>query len=115
MRKSMSALCIMTSALCFMILGCIDSVRYSPDEIKGFPPAIQENIKRGEVAPGMTQQQVRYAWGLPAAVNVLKPSEEGKYREEWVYTRSGILKTRLIFVDGKLMHIISNEPGVIKN
>ncbi|MBU4321139.1 MAG: outer membrane protein assembly factor BamE [Thermodesulfovibrionales bacterium] len=110
----MPALCIMTSVLCFSVLGCIDSVRYSPDEIKGFPPAIQENIKRGEIAPGMTQQQVRYAWGSPAEVNVLKPSEDNKYREEWVYTRSGILKTRLIFIDGKLMHIISNEPGVIK-
>ncbi len=115
MRKSMSALCILTSALCFSVLGCIDSVRYSPDEIKGFPQAIQENIKRGEIAPGMTQQQIRYAWGSPAEINVLKPLEDNKYREEWVYTRSGILKTRLIFIDGKLMHIISNEPGVIKN
>jgi len=98
-----------------MILGCVGAVRYSPDEIKGFPAAIQENIKRSEVAPGMTQQQVRYTWGSPAEVNVLKPSEEGKYREEWIYTKIGLLKTRLIFVDGKLMHIITNEPGVIKN
>ncbi|MBI3377196.1 MAG: hypothetical protein HY035_02170 [Nitrospirae bacterium] len=111
----MSALCIMASALCFSVLGCIDAVRYSPDEIKGFPAAIQENIKRSEIAPGMTQQQVRYAWGSPAEVNVLKPSEDGKYREEWIYTKMGLLKTQLIFVDGKLMHIISSEPGVIKN
>ena len=115
MRKNLLSFCILSSALCFMILGCVGAVRYSPDEIKGFPAAIQENIKRSEVAPGMTQQQVRYTWGSPAEVNVLKPSEDGKYREEWVYTRSGILKTRLIFIDGKLMHIISNEPGVIKN
>jgi len=115
MRKSMSALCILTLALFFSVLGCIDSVRYSPDEIKGFPQAIQENIKRGEIAPGMTQQQIRYAWGSPAEINVLKSLEDNKYREEWVYTRSGILKTRLILIDGKLMHIISNEPGVIKN
>ncbi len=114
MRKGISALCILSSAFCFSVLGCV-AVRYSPDEIKGFPPAIQENIKLGEVAPGMTQQQVRYAWGSPAEVNVLKPSEDGKYREEWVYTRTVILKTRLIFIDGKLMYIISNEPGVIKN
>ena len=114
MRKSMSALCILTSALSFSVLGCIDAVRYSPDEIKGFPQAIQENIKRGEIAPGMTQQQIRYAWGSPAEINVLKPSDDGKYREEWIYTKMGILKTQLIFVDGKLMHIISNEPGVIK-
>jgi len=114
MKKGMSALCILALALSFSVLGCIDSVRYSPDEIKGFPPAIQENIKRGEVAPGMTQQQVRYAWGSPAKVNVLKPSDDGKYREEWIYTKMGLLKTQLIFIDGKLMHIISNEPGVFK-
>lgn len=114
MRKSMSALCIMVSALCFSVLGCINSVRYSPDEIKGFPQSIQENIKRGEIAPGMTQQQIRYAWGSPAEINVLKPLEDNKYREEWIYTKIGVLKTQLIFVDGKLMHIISNEPGVIK-
>jgi len=114
MRKGISALCILSSALCFSVLGCV-AVRYSPDEIKGFPPAIQENIKLGEVAPGMTQQQVRYSWGSPAEVNVLKPSDEGKYREEWVYTKIGLLKTRLIFIDGKLTYIISNEPGVIKN
>ncbi|HBO83992.1 MAG TPA: hypothetical protein DD641_03275 [Deltaproteobacteria bacterium] len=100
----------MTSALCFSVLGCIDSVRYSPDEIKGFSVAIQENIKRGEIVPGMTQQQIRYAWGSPAVVNVLKPSDDGKYREEWIYTKMGLLKTQLIFVDGKLTHIISNEP-----
>lgn len=115
MRKGMLALCVLSLVLCFSVLGCIDAVRYSPDEIKGFSPAIQENIKRGEIAPNMTQQQVRYAWGSPIEINVLKPSEDGKYREEWVYSRTGLLKTRLTFVDGKLMHIISNEPGVIKN
>ena len=72
MRKSMSALCILTLALSFSVLGCIDAVRYSPDEIKGFPQAIQENIKRGEIAPGMTQQQIRYSWGSPAEINVLE-------------------------------------------
>jgi len=114
MRRSKLALCIMTSAFCFSLSGCVDSIRYSPDEIKVFPPAVQENIKRGEIAPGMTQQQVRYAWGSPAEVNVLKPSDDGKYREEWIYTKIGLLKTQLIFVDGKLVHIISNEPGVFK-
>jgi len=114
MRKNAAALCVLTSALCFLVPGCVNAVRYSPDEVKGFPAAIQENIKRGEIAPGMTQQQVRYAWGSPSEINVLKPSEGNKYREEWIYTRTLILKTQLIFVDGKLMHIISNEPGVIK-
>jgi len=96
-------------------LGCIESARYSPDEIKEFPPATQEHIKIGKVVPGMTPQQVRYAWGSPANVNILKPSEEGKYREEWIYTRLGIFKTRLIFIDGKLTYIITNEPGITED
>lgn len=99
----------------FFIAGCVESVRYSPDEIKTYPASIQENIKRGEVVPGMTMQQVRYAWGAPAVVNVLQASAQGKYREEWVYSKMGIFKTRLIFVDGTLMHILSNDPGVITN
>jgi len=114
MRKGALALCVLSLALGSLFFGCISDVRYSPDEIKGFPQALQEHIKRGEIAPNMTQQQVRYAWGSPMEINVLKPSEDGKYREEWVYSRTGLLKTRLTFVDGKLMHIISNEPGVIK-
>lgn len=94
--------------------GCIGSVRYSPDEIKGFPPPIQEHIKHSEVVAGMTTQQVRFAWGSPTTINILSPSEEGKYREEWLYTGAGVFKTRLIFIDGKLTHIVTNEPGIIK-
>ncbi len=101
-------------ALLLLQSGCVESVRYSPDEIKDFPPAVQEHIKLGEVVTGMTQQQVRFAWGSPATINILQPSEEGKYREEWVYTKVGIFKTKLIFTDGKLTYIITNEPGIIK-
>ncbi len=112
MKKS---LVIFGALLLVIQLGCIESARYSPDEIKGFPQPIQDHIKHAEVATGMTQQQVRYAWGSPAAINILQPLEDGKYREEWTFTRSGIFKTKLIFIDGKLTHIITNEPGVIKN
>lgn len=94
--------------------GCIGSARYSPDEIKGFPPPIQEHIKNSEIVAGMTTQQVRFAWGSPTTINVLSPSEEGKYREEWLYTRAGVFKTRLIFTDGKLTYIVTNELGIIK-
>ncbi|MBI4684825.1 MAG: hypothetical protein HY755_06465 [Nitrospirae bacterium] len=104
--------------LIFLLLvqiGCIAGVRYSPDEIKDFPPAIQERIRDGEVVTGMTLQQVRYAWGEPTYVNVLPPAEGGKYSEEWVYTKMLVFKTRLIFVDGKLTEIITNEPGVMRS
>ncbi len=96
------------------IFGCASQgVRYTYDEIKNYPPDIQERIARGEIAPGMTKEQVRYAWGPPSSTRILTP-EKGKQREEWVYSSSlGILKSRLIFIDGKLTYIISNEQRVI--
>lgn len=88
-------------------------VRYTYDEIKNYPLDIQERIMRGEITPGMTKEQVRYAWGPPSSTRILTP-ERGKQREEWVYSSSlGILKSRLIFIDGKLTYIISNEHRVI--
>jgi len=106
---------ILFAALPLILSGCVESARYSPEEIKAFPQPMQEKIKHGEIAAGMTHQQVRYAWGAPNTINILTPSEEGKYREEWIYTKiGGFFKTQLIFVDGKLMHIVTNEPGVIK-
>jgi outer membrane protein assembly factor BamE (lipoprotein component of BamABCDE complex) len=88
-------------------------VRYTYDEIKHYPPDIQERIARGEIALGMTKEQVRYAWGNPSSTRVLTP-EKGKQREEWIYTSSlGLLKSRLIFIDGKLTYIISTEQRSI--
>ncbi|MDI6714161.1 MAG: hypothetical protein QMD43_03930 [Thermodesulfovibrio sp.] len=96
------------------ILGCASQVvRYTYDEIKHYPPDIQERIAKGEIALGMTKEQVRLAWGNPSSVRVLTP-EKGKQREEWVYSSAlGILKSRLIFVDGKLTYIISNEQRIV--
>ncbi len=89
-----------------MIMGCAKTARYSPEELKGFPPEIQEHIKSGEVVIGMTTQQVRYAWGAPSAINVLPPAEDGKIKEEWIYSKVGLfLDKRLLFIDGKLVDI----------
>jgi hypothetical protein len=85
--------------------GCTSSVRYSPDEIKDYPPALQEQIRQGNVAVGMTPQQVRYAWGPPTTVNVLAPTQEGRPREEWIYSTGIFVQRRLLFVDGKLFDI----------
>ncbi len=96
---------LLVLAFCF---GCASSaVRYSPDEIKDYPPNVQESIRQGDVLMGMTTQQVRYALGSPATVNVLSPSLEGKPREEWIYTSSVgfVVKRRLLFVDGKLVDV----------
>lgn len=100
--------------LASFIVGCAtQGVRYTYEEIKNFPPEIQERIVRGEITFGMTKDQVRYAWGNPTSTRILTP-ERGKQREEWLYSSSlGLLKSRLIFIDGKLTYIISNEQRVI--
>lgn len=90
---------------------CSAGIRYSPGEIRHFPEEIQKHIQAGEVVTGMTQIQVRYAWGAPSEVQVLEP-KDGRYREMWVYSTSGLLKTRLIFVDGHLQSIISGDPAI---
>jgi hypothetical protein len=95
----------------FFLFSCVSSIRYTNEEIKDFPLDVQQKIIKGEVAPGMTPQQVRYAWGPPDLTKSLEP-QGGKPREEWIYTSGvGIFKTKLIFVDGKLTYIISSEPG----
>lgn len=89
-------------------------VRYTLDEIKNYPPEIQERITKGEIMPGMTKEQVRFAWGNPSSVRILTP-DKGKPREEWVYSSSlGIQKTRLIFIDGKLTYILGTAHQVFE-
>lgn len=103
-------------ALCIFlfIFGCASQgVRYTYEEIKNYPPEIQQRIAKGEISPGMTKEQVRYAWGNPSSTRVLTP-QDGKQREEWIYSSSlGLLKSRLIFVDGKLTYIISNIQSIV--
>lgn len=96
--------------------GCAQAVRYSPYELKAFSPEVQEQIKRGEIALGMNQQQVRYSWGGPAAVKVLPLGEDGKLREEWLYTNWGIgpYRTILTFTGAELTDIVSNDPNLQK-
>jgi hypothetical protein len=88
-----------------LLIGCATPARYSYEEIKHYPSDVQEWIMKGEVAIGMTQQQVRYAWGSPSSIKILEPID-GKSREEWVYTTMGLFGTRIIlFIDGKVAYI----------
>lgn len=105
MKDHLLVAILVVFAFCYS--GCASEVRYSPDEIKGYPPEVQENIRQGDVAMGMTTQQVRYALGSPTTVNVLSPSLEGRPREEWIYSSSVgfVVKRRLLFVDGKLADV----------
>ncbi len=75
--------------------GCVKSIRFTEDEIKNFPANIQDNIRKGEIALGMTKEQVRYAWGAPDSIRILSPID-GKLREEWIYSYLGIFNTRIL-------------------
>jgi hypothetical protein len=102
---------VLLFALACMILiqiGCVQAIRYSEEEIKNFPQNFQDNIRKGEIDLGMTQEQVRYSWGSPESARVLPPLD-GKLREEWTYGKPwsmGVFGLKiLLFLDGKLVYI----------
>lgn len=101
------------AAAALLFLACSSGVRYSPSEIQMFPPSVQEHIRNGEIALGMDQQAVRYAWGAPNDITVLPPDPKGESREEWVYRNLGPIKTRLVFTGGKLTGVISSNPRIM--
>jgi hypothetical protein len=100
----------MVILLLFFALGCTKEVRYSPAEISKFPPEIQKVIREGNVAMGMTPEQVRYSLGAPSEINVLKPTPEGKLREEWIYKELGV-QTKLGFTEGRLTEFDTSGMG----
>lgn len=89
-----------------------NSVRYSPTEISKFPPDIQGRIRGEEVSIGMTPEMVRLSWGAPTQVSVLKPLDDGRLREEWLY-ETFLHENRLIFIDGALGEIMSTKSGKV--
>jgi hypothetical protein len=102
------AILLIVALLFLLQAGCAKSIRYSEEEIKGFPPNIQENIRKGQVDLGMTQEQVRYTWGSTDSQKILEPFD-GKAREEWIYSTTGTMgvvgSRLLLFFDGKLIYI----------
>ncbi|MBN2653743.1 MAG: hypothetical protein JXR79_01320 [Nitrospirae bacterium] len=110
MKKALIAVLMVS----LFTISCSQAVRYSAEEIKSYPADIQQRIIKGEVSPGMTQQQVRYAWGSPDSIRSLEP-EAGKAKEEWIYSNTlGIFKTRLVFIDNKVVYIITSDPGKVE-
>ncbi|MCK4910199.1 MAG: hypothetical protein KAR83_01090 [Thermodesulfovibrionales bacterium] len=98
---------LLLAAAAVLVISCVgDGVRYSPYELQAFPQSVQEQIKNGEVALGMSQQAVRFSWGAPKLI-VIKDEIKDAYTEEWVYTRWRVNVTKLVFSDGKLSGIIS--------
>lgn len=89
----------------FLQTGCMQQIRYSESELQGYPSKTQEHIRKGEIEPGMTPEQVRYAWGNPDSQKILEPFE-GKKREEWIYAKLGVFATKILFFyDGKLIYV----------
>ena len=114
MRSSIRTVWFFLFVMAVFLSSCASTARYSNEEIKDYPIQVQEKIAKGEIMPGMTPQQVRYSWGAPNEVKTLE-QENGKQREEWVYSSGlGVFKTRLTFIDGKLIYIVSSEPGRVK-
>jgi len=99
---------IIAAVLFLSQAGCTKAVRYTEDEIKDFSPAVQENIRQARIDLGMSQAQVRYAWGSPDSIKFLEPFE-GKAREEWIYAHQaalGVVSSKiLLFFDGRLIYI----------
>lgn len=111
MRLSKVFYAVLFTVALFLV-GCATPVRYTYEEIKHYPIDVQEWIMKGEVAPGMTQRQVRYAWGAPYSIKILAPID-GKAREQWVYSTLGVFGTRIIvFIDGKAMYISGESPKI---
>ncbi len=108
-------LAIVSSLAALLLIGCASSqIRFTQDEIRDYPVEMQEHIIKGEVVPGMTPTQVRYAWGSPDEVK-LSNTTDGKPQESWTYSSTfGVFKTRLTFIEGKLTSIVSSEPGRVK-
>ena len=92
----------------FLQFGCTKSVRYTEAEIADYSPTAQDQIRKGQIALGMTKEQVRYAWGSPDSTRFL-PAFEGKAREEWTYSSIRALNVVtskiLFFYEGRLIYI----------
>lgn len=99
---------VVVAAIFLLQAGCTKSVRYTEEEIKNFPPTVQENIRKARIDLGMSQKEVRYAWGAPDSIKFLEPFE-GKNREEWTYTHQatlGVVTSKiLLFYESRLIYI----------
>ncbi len=95
---------VLTILALTFIAGCTPGIRISPAELDSFSsPTVRDHIQKQEVAIGMSQTAVRYAWGAPIRVDV-NPEDN---TEVWVYTKYRVYVYKLTFTDGKLGAISS--------
>jgi hypothetical protein len=94
---------VVSLLVAFVIAACAPSIRYTLSELEGLSPQMQERIKRGEVAKGMTFQEVRYAWGAPNRVIVKGADAQGRFIEVWIFAPARVFGKKVVFADGKVI------------
>lgn len=88
MRPIVAALCLASVALLAACSSTPDSrIAQSQSAFGGYPAAVQEKIRAGEVALGFTREMVRLALGDPT--RQFNRQTEGGTAEVWVYHKSG--------------------------
>jgi len=95
------------SLLLLAVAGCAPKagLRFTYVEIEGYPLELQEKIRTGEAAIGMTPVQVRYALGAPDNARTFSP-EDGRIAEEWSYASGmGLSKKLIVFENGTVVKI----------
>jgi len=74
--------------LCLVLAGCLgtpaDRIARHPAEFGAWPADVQERVRRGEIAPGFTAEQVQMALGEPDRVFTRQSREHGE-EEVWIY------------------------------
>lgn len=76
------------------------------EQLKGIPARVKARILRGEVVPGMTAQQVRMAYGYPAAIRTPDPRNDS-----WFYFLNESDTVRVVFRGGIVRNVLNfNEP-----
>ncbi|MBI1374938.1 MAG: hypothetical protein GC159_19645 [Phycisphaera sp.] len=63
-----------------------DRIAKSPDVFNGFPPDVQEQVRRGEVRIGFTKPMVQMALGDPDRV-FTRQEASGMTVEAWIYEK----------------------------
>lgn len=85
-KRILNWMCLVVAA--GMVVGCISTpekrIARNPELFGSFPPEIQANIRKGEVAIGFTPEMVQMALGVPHRV-VERTTMAGETKL-WIYT-----------------------------
>ena len=65
--------------LAAFLIGCAEITPPTPKEIIDHP------LGTGPLRIGMTKEKIKFLWGNPDAIKVLKVDAQGMVKEEWIY------------------------------